>query len=249
MPGTFWNRDYEVAAIYGMFELAASLIANDSVITYLVINTTPDYWIYSSVSSSWSPTDLISVDSELAAAGLEVASVILPLDIPITVSMHSANKTKVWIKKIAIISDDVEIDAKYPDAVGDYAYSPNQPVNWNNCRIKYYLKVDPDDGVVNPAAGCGRDRVLIEWDPKAKKFTKIGSYVVVGWDENLKNRPFKFTHRIFVICSPSVDYRGNGAQSSPKKYPGNIIHPYSFPGQAVLFCNRSTILLQFGFIR
>jgi hypothetical protein len=67
--------------------------------------------------------------------------------------------------------------------VGDHAYAPNLDVNWNNCRIKYYLKVGPDNNVANPAAGYGMDRVLIEWNPKTKKFTKIGHYVVVGWDE------------------------------------------------------------------
>ncbi len=184
MPGTMFNSDYEVKAIYGMFELDTYIMATDSVITHLEIDTDPDYWLYSSVSSSWSPADLLEVD-EITEAVIDVASMILPLDIPIAVSMHSTNHTKVWIKKIVIVSDGVELDDPvYPDTIGDYAYSPNQAVNWNNCRIKYYLKVDPDNGVTNPAAGYNRDRVLIEWDPKTKKFTKIGNYVVTGIDEN-----------------------------------------------------------------
>jgi hypothetical protein len=182
MPGTFFNPDYEVEAIYGMFELDTYIMAEDGAITYLELNTEPDYWIYSSVSSSWSPTDVFEV-GEIAETALEVASFILPTDIPIAMTMHSKNHTKVWIKKIAVMSDGAEAGAVYPDAVGDHAYAPNLDVNWNNCRIKYYLKVGPDNNVANPAAGYGMDRVFIEWNPKTKKFTKIGHYVVVGWDE------------------------------------------------------------------
>ncbi|MFZ5974991.1 MAG: carboxypeptidase regulatory-like domain-containing protein [Bacillota bacterium] len=182
MPGTFFNPDYEVRAIYGMFKLDTYVLVQDSSITHLEINTDPDYWLYSSVSSSWSPTDVLEVD-EITEAAIDVASFVLPLDIPISVGQHSANHTKVRIKKIAIMSDGAEVGVVYPNAVGNYAYSPDTSVNWSNCRIKYYIKVDPDNGVVNPAAGYGKDRVLVEWDPKEKKFTKIGSYVVTGWDE------------------------------------------------------------------
>jgi hypothetical protein len=56
-------------------------------------------------------------------------------------------------------------------------------VDWDNCRVKFYLKVGPDNGVPNPAAGYGCDRVLVEWDPKSLKFTLKGHYLVTGWDE------------------------------------------------------------------
>ncbi len=78
--------------------------------------------------------------------------------------------TKVWVKKISVISDGKEVgDPVYPDAIGDYAYAPNVQVNWDNCLIKYYLKVEPEHEVTNPAAGYGYDRVLVVWNPKTKK--------------------------------------------------------------------------------
>ncbi len=182
MPGTFFNDDYEVDAIYGMFEFDTAVMAQGSRITYLELDTTPDYWLYTGVSSSWSPLEILKVN-EIAETVIDVACFILPLDIPLAVNYHSTNHTKIWVKKIAIVSDGAEVASIYPDSVGDYTWSPDVSVNWHNCRIKYYLKVDPDNGVANPAAGYGYDRVLVEWDPDDKEFTKIGYYVVTGWNE------------------------------------------------------------------
>ena len=183
MPGTFFNSSYEVSAIYGMFELDTYIMATDSVITYLNIDTTPDFWLYDKVGSSWSPLEILKV-GEISETAIDVACFILPLDVPIAVTSHTTNKTKVWIKKVSIISDGVEVFSRYPETSGDYAYVPNQGVNWENCRIKYYLKVGTDNGITNPAAGYHYDQVLIEWDPNLSEFTKIGFYSVVGWDGN-----------------------------------------------------------------
>ncbi len=183
IPGTYYNDEYEVEAIYGMFDLDTYMIVNDSIITHLEIDTEPDWWYYSSVTGYWGVDEFMAV-GPICYADVDAVSFILPPDLVIKAGNHSTNHTKVRIKKIVIVSDGVELDSIYSDTNGDYAYSPDQAVNWNNCRIKYYLKVDPDNGVTNPAVRYNRDRVLIEWDPKAKEFTKIGTYVVTGWDEN-----------------------------------------------------------------
>jgi hypothetical protein len=182
MPGTFFNPDYKVEAIYGTFNLNVSASLEDSNITNFNLTTVPEFWIYSSVSSSWNPAEIFAVNKYVEA--YNTISAILPTSIPLAVNMHSVNMTKVWVKKIALISEGEEIAAIYPDAVGQYTWAPNKLVNLDNCKIKLYLKVDPDNGVVNPAAGYGKDRVLIEWNPKTKAFTKIGNYVVTGWNEN-----------------------------------------------------------------
>jgi len=182
IPGTFFNSSYEVSAIYGMFELDTYIMATDSVITYLNIDTTPDFWLYSGVKSSWSPLEILKV-GEISETAIDVACFILPLDVPLAFTSRSTNNTKVWIKKVSIISDGVEVFEKYPDTSGDYAYVPNKVVNWENCRIKYYLKVGTDNGITNPMAGYHYDQVLVEWDPNLSEFTKIGNYSVAGWDE------------------------------------------------------------------
>ena len=183
IPSTYFNSSYEVSAIYGMFELDTYIMATDSVITYLNIDTTPDFWLYGGVESSWSPLEILKV-GEISETVIDVACFILPLDVPLAFTFHSTNNTKVWIKKVSIVSDGVEVFSRYPDTSGDYAYVPNQGVNWENCRIKYYLKVGPADGSANPAAGYHYDQVLVEWDPNQSEFTKIGNYSVVGWDGN-----------------------------------------------------------------
>jgi len=66
---------------------------------------------------------------------------------------------------------------------GSYAFAPNVHVNWDDCLIKYYLKVMPDDGATNPAAGYHFDRVLILFNPKTKQLI-IRNYIVVGKDQN-----------------------------------------------------------------
>lgn len=190
MPGTFYNSSYEVTAIYGMFELDTYIMATDSVITYLDIDITPDFWLYGGVESSWSPLKVLKV-GKISGAVIDVACFILPLNIPLAFTFHSTTETKVWIKKVSVVSDGVEVFEKYPDTSGDYAYVPNKAVNWENCRIKYYLKVGPANGAANPAAGYHYDQVLIEWDPNLSEFTKIGNYSVVGWDG-------KYGHQIFA---------------------------------------------------
>lgn len=184
MPGTFFNPDYEVEVIYGTFYLDTFIMTSDSAITHLEIDITPDFWYYGSVSSSWSPTDLLEINNDFAAAALEVACFILPLDIPIKAGFHSSDYTEVWVKKISVISDGAEVFQTYPDQVNDFACSPGVVVNPDNCRIKYYLSTVSENDSVNPAAGYGCDHVLIEWDPKEKEFTKIGNYTPTGWDEN-----------------------------------------------------------------
>lgn len=182
MPGTFFNPDYKVDAIYGMFSFKTTVKVENSQMNQANITITPDYWLYSSVSSSWDPGDLFAVGT--IAESINTILSITPLDIPLAVNMHSTGKTRVMVKKMVVLSDGQEVAAVYPDQKGSYNWSPNTGVNWHKCRIKYYLKIAPDFDAANPAAGYNCDGILIEWDPKANKFTKLGHFVVVGWDDN-----------------------------------------------------------------
>jgi hypothetical protein len=182
MPGTFFNPDYKVEAIYGMFDLNVSASVEDSYLTNFDLSTKSLYWIHSSVSSSWNPAEIFAVNKYVEI--YNTISVLLPTSIPLAVKMHSVNLTKIQIKKIALMSDGVEIAAVYPNKTGKCSWAPNELVNWADCKIKLYLKIDPDNGVTNPAAGYGKDKVLIEWNPATKTFDKIGNYVVTGWNES-----------------------------------------------------------------
>jgi len=112
-------------------------------------------------------------------------SAISELSVPLAVNMHSNNYTKVWIKKIAIMSDGREVDALYPDAIDDKTWSPNALVDWQTAQIKFYLKTDTSNDMPNPAAGYNYDRVLIVWDLATNSFVKIGNYQVIRWDDNI----------------------------------------------------------------
>ncbi len=191
VPGTFFTNEYEVDAIYGTFGLDTFITAENARIDYLNIDISPESWLYGSVSSSWSPTDLLEINNPVLDAAIEVASFIIPLEIPIAAGFQSIAKTKVWIKKIVIVSDGAEVgEPVYPDAVNDFAYAPNVAVNWDDCLIKYYLKVGPEHEAANPAAGYGYDRVLVVWNPKTKEFVKLGYYVVTGWNEALGHETY-----------------------------------------------------------
>ncbi|HOP12123.1 MAG TPA: carboxypeptidase regulatory-like domain-containing protein [Oscillospiraceae bacterium] len=184
VPSTMFTQGYEVRSIYGPFGFKTFVTATDSCINHLSVETTPDYWNYNSVSGTWSPTDLISTNNELLDLGINVVSMIFPTDVPISMGFHSSNKTMVYIKKIVILSDGIEVcDPVYPNLPGSYAFAPDVQVNWDNCLIKYYLRVVPDDGVSNPASGYHYDCVLILFNPKTKELT-IRNYIVVGKDPN-----------------------------------------------------------------
>ena len=184
VPGTMFTQEYEVKAIYGTFGFDTFITATDSFINHLSLEITPDFWNYNSVSGTWSPLDLISTNNDLVDIGINVVSMIFPTDVPITMGFHSTNKTMVYIKKIVILSDGVEVcEPLYPDVKDSYAFAPNVQVNWDDCLIKYYLKVMPDDGASNPAAGYHYDRVLILFNPKTKQLT-IRNYIVVGKNQN-----------------------------------------------------------------
>jgi hypothetical protein len=183
MPGTFWNPDYEVEAIYGMFDLALFTTIENGVLNHVDVDTTPQWWVSATVSSSWDPSELFGYGQ--LVPGYPILTALLPLSVPLAIDMHSANRTMVRIRKVSVTSGGQEVYAAWPDAIGDYVCAPNTAVDWNNCRIKLYLKADPDNGVVNPAAGYNLARVLVEFNPATKKFTKVGNYQVIGWDENL----------------------------------------------------------------
>ena len=183
MPGTFWNPDYEVEAIYGMFDLALFTTIENGVLNHVDVDTTPQWWVSATVSSSWDPSELFGYGQ--LVPGYPILTALLPLSVPLAIDMHSANRTMVRIRKVSVTSGGQEVHAAWPDAIGDYVCAPNTAVDWNDCRIKLYLKADPDNGVVNPAAGYNLDRVLVEFNPATKKFTKVGNYQVIGWDENL----------------------------------------------------------------
>jgi len=216
MPGTFANPSYKVEAIYGMFDFSVEAVVDNSFITSLNIDSEPNYWIHSSVSSTWSPLSIVGAgalkvisfvgdaldlyrvspykgDTYLNQAQIEcvtyvrdtTVSVISKLSVPLAMNMHSTNYTKVWIKKIAIMSNGLEVDALYPDAIEDKSWSPNALANWPTAQIKFYLKTDTSNGMANPAAGYNYDRVLIVWDLATNSFVKIGNYQVIGWDENI----------------------------------------------------------------
>ncbi|MEI6603206.1 MAG: carboxypeptidase regulatory-like domain-containing protein [Clostridia bacterium] len=182
MPGTFFNPDYKVESIYGLFEMSLHAKVEDENITNFSISTTPDFWVNASVSSSWNPAEIFAVNPVIESYNTIAA--ILPTGIPLAVSMHSTNKTLVRIRKVVIISDDEVLDSIYCDVTKNYSYSPNKLINWENCKVKLYLKIDPDNGVANPAAGYGKDRVLVEWNPKTNTFIKLGNYVVYGKNPN-----------------------------------------------------------------
>jgi len=188
MPGTFWSPDYEVEAIYGMFDLSLFTTVENGVLTYVEVDTTPQWWVSATVSSSWDPAELLGYDE--LVPGYDILSALLPLSVPLAVNMHSTNRTMVRVRKVSVVSGGREVYAAWPDAIGDYACAPNTAIDWNNCRIKLYLKADPDNGVVNPAAGYNLDRVLVEFNPGTKKFMKIGNYQVIGWDEKLAREIF-----------------------------------------------------------
>ncbi len=69
IPSTGFNSGYEVDVLYGTFEFDSFITATDSYINYLDIDITPDFWYYYSVSSSWSPLDLISTNNDLLRSG------------------------------------------------------------------------------------------------------------------------------------------------------------------------------------
>ena len=132
VPGTFFTQGYEVDALYGTFEFDTFITAFDSFINYLHIDITPDYWNYNSVTGSWSPLDLISTNNDLLDLGINVVSMIFPTDIPISMGFHSSNKTLVYIKKVSIMSDGIEVgEPVYPDATGSYDFAPDVQVNWD----------------------------------------------------------------------------------------------------------------------
>jgi len=182
IPDTFFTEGYEVKAVYGLFDLQLSVSMENAVLQELTVTTIPDFWVHTGVKSSWSPLELLKATKD-AEAAIDFATFLLPLDVPLAWTYHSTNHTKVWIKKVAVLSGGAEVFGVYPDAVGSYASAPGMEVNWDNCRVKLYLKVEADNGVVNPAAGYGCDRVLVEWDPKSRAFTLTGYYLVTGWDE------------------------------------------------------------------
>lgn len=183
LPNTMYSPDYKVDAIYGMFGLFTSARIEGSTITNITLNPSPDYWLYGGVSASWNPLELFTVGP--VAESINTILTITPFGIPLAMTFHSTAKTRIWVKKISVVSDGKEVAAAYPDVKGTYTWEPNCEVNWDKCRIKYYFKVDPDSDAANPAAGYGDDRVLVEWDPKTNTFTKIGHYIVSGWNENL----------------------------------------------------------------
>ncbi len=180
MPGTFFNPGYKVEAIYGAFQLDLLTMIEDSHMMYVDISVVPDYWILTDVAGTWNPSGLLAIGSGLLAE--KVICAILPLNVNLNVSGHSLNKTKTWIKKIAIISDGVELYTSYPDRVDKYECNPNLAVNLNDCIVKLYLQVGPAGTGLNPAAGWGMDRVLVVWNPGNKKFEKIGQYTVIKRD-------------------------------------------------------------------
>ena len=168
--------------MYGLFDLQMAVRLENAMLQELTVATTPDFWVHTGVKSGWSPLELLKATKD-AEAVIDFATFLLPLDVPLAWTYHSTNHTRVWIKKVAVLSDGAEVFGTYPDAVGSYTGAPGMEVNWDNCRIKLYLKVEADNGVVNPAAGYGCDRVLVEWDPKSRAFTLTGYYLVTGWDE------------------------------------------------------------------
>jgi len=182
-PGMGITDEFEADAIYGMFNLDTFVMANDSVINHLDLTIEPDFWLYGGVESSFAPLDIIDF-GDLVGPAYDIIGLIFPLDVPLAVKFHSVAYTKVWIKKIVIESDGAVVGTPvYPDTVNQYAYAPNTAVNWDNCRIKYYLKVVPEHNVTNPLAGYHFDRVLIVWDPKEKS-TQMKFYTA-RWDDNL----------------------------------------------------------------
>ncbi len=182
-PGIGSADDFEADAVYGMFGLDAFVMANDSVITDFDLTIEPDFWLQGGVESTFSPLDVFDL-GPITGAALDVVGMVIPLEVPLAVTFHSEARTKVWIKKIVVESDGVEVgEAVYPDTVNQYGYAPNAAVNWNDCRIKIYLKVMPEHDVTNPLAGYHYDRVLVIWDPKEKS-TEI-QYYTARWDSNL----------------------------------------------------------------
>ena len=182
IPDTFFTEGYEVKAVYGLFDLQTSVRLENAVLQELTLATTPDFWMNSGVKSGWSPLELLKATKD-AEAAVDFATFLLPLDVPLAVTYHSTNHTRVWVKKVAVLSGGAEVFGVYPDVMGSFTCAPGTEVDWDNCRVKFYLKVEPDNGVPNPAAGYGFDRVLVEWDPKSLKFTLKGHYLVTGWDE------------------------------------------------------------------
>ncbi|MEQ8174859.1 MAG: carboxypeptidase regulatory-like domain-containing protein [Syntrophomonadaceae bacterium] len=182
MPETFFNNEYKVDAMYGTFKFTNYVKIENSQVTRVNINTTPEYWLYSNVSGTWSPDELFLVDAIFKCASTIVA--ITPVNLKFEGKIHSVGKTKVTVKKMVVVSEGQEVAVVYPNVNGSYFWSPDAEVNWDKCRIKYYLKVDPDFDAVNPIAGYNSDGILVEWDPKQNKFTKIGHYIVVGWDDS-----------------------------------------------------------------
>lgn len=177
------SDDMEVEVIYGLFGLETFVMVEDSVITHLDLDITPDYWYTADVKGDWSPLDVIAV-GEVMEFAASVAGFILPLDLTIEANVFSSNKTKVWIKKIVILSDGQEVcDPLYPDTTGDYAFSPDVAMNWDDCLIKYYIKVEPNGNGLNPLPGKHYDWILIKWNPKTKEIS-IGNYIFVGRDQN-----------------------------------------------------------------
>ncbi|MGQ9677452.1 MAG: CARDB domain-containing protein, partial [Chloroflexota bacterium] len=205
MPGTFWNPDYDVTAIYGKFQLNASVQIQNSVVNNIAVSTQPDFWYYFGVKSSWQPAEVFTNDeigktqeAENIKAGATLAAAVLP-SIPIAATGHSSNLTRATIKKVALESNGVEVWSIYPDTNGSVDDSPNTGINWDNFRVKFYVQVDPTGSSggegfepTNPLAGYGRDKVLLKWNPKSNKFTNIGTYVS-RWNE-IQQR-FEYTDR------------------------------------------------------
>ncbi len=167
----------DVETVYGSFEFNTSLFATNSVITDLHLAIVPDSWLYSGVSTrlyNFSLAESLSPNPNTAGALIEDG-------VTWSFNLRSAAQTHVRVKKIVIISDGVEVGTPvFPDSLGHYSYQPNTAVNWDNCRVKFYLIAFPDRSVSNPLFGNGSDKILIEWDPANNQVTRFGHFIYHG---------------------------------------------------------------------
>lgn len=185
MPDTWWNPEYNVEVVYGRFRLDAAVHMNGTTVTGIDLATAPDYWYYFSVSTKWDPKDVLAAaEEDIEEDSVKFIIALIP-EVPIAGAGHSSNLTRVTVHRVAVVSHGSEVWAATPEAGDSANLTPGVDVDWSDCRIKFYLQVDPTGSLgdgdsfepANPLAGVHKDKVLIVWNPRTLKITALGHYL------------------------------------------------------------------------
>jgi len=117
---------FSASILYGLFDISASALVDDSLLTHLSVNITPDYWYYYGVRGRWTPFGVEPIGLDLEGGG------------------HGDERTNVNIDKRTILSNGSQVGLDYTPGYLplvqpqqglpyiEWGCAPNVGISWEN---------------------------------------------------------------------------------------------------------------------